>query len=451
MKATKDKIENHQAFLTIEVEPAEVEKALDGAYRRLVLKARVPGFRKGKAPRAILERYIGKESLLEDAIDHLVPDFYEQALKEQELEAIAQPQIEVTQTEPVIFKAVVPLKPTVKLGDYHSIKVEKALTEVTESNVNDVIEQLRHQHATWEPVERTVDFDDLIVMDIESTVEGKPFISQKAAQYQVIRNQSYPIPGFSEQLNGMKKNEENEFKLALPADYSTKEMAGKEASLKVTITEIKLEKLPEVNDDLAKAVSKDLLTVEALREQASNELKQRAEERNRTEFEERVIDAVVDLSEIEFPPVVVESEISRILNQRFQNNRQSMESYLKTMNKTEAELRDELRPSATRGVSRSLALSHVAEDGKIEVTEADIDAEIDRMTNDSTQKKEELLKFFNTPQIRQSIEQTLFSRKTIQLLTDIAAVTKETKEPQEAKEVKEVKKPKKTKAKKEDK
>ena len=451
MKATKDKTENHQAYLTIQVEPGELEKSLEGAYHRLVQKARVPGFRKGKAPRAILERYIGKESLFDDALDHLVPEIYDQVLKEQAIEPIAQPQIEVTQTDPVIFKAVVPLKPVVKLGNYHSIKVEPEPVQVTEKNVDDVIEQLRHQHATWEPVERAVDFDDLVVFDIDSTVEGQTFMKQQGAQFQVIKGQVFPISGFSEQIAGMKKNEEKEFKLPLPADYQRKEMAGKEVTSKVKINEIKQEKLPEVNEDLAKAVSADLLTVEALREQASKELKLRAEERNKIDFEERVIDAVVDLSQIEFPPILVESEINRILNQRFQNNRQSMEDYLRMMNKTEVELRDELRPSAVKGVSRSLALSQVAEEGKVEATDADIDAEIEKMIKDSTQKKEDLLKFFNTPDIRRSIYQTLFSRKTIQLLTDIAQVGKESEEPENTKESKEIKKPKKAKNKKEEK
>ena len=386
MKATKEKVENHQAYLTIEIEPAEVEKSMEGAYKRLVQKARVPGFRKGKAPRAILERYVGKESLFEDALEHLVPEVYEQALKEQELEAIAEPHFEVTQRDPVIFKAIVPLKPTVKLGDYHTIKVEQTPVEVTESNVNDVIEQLRHQHATWEPVDRPVEFDDLVVFDIDSTVEGQTFMKQQGAQFQVVKGQVFPIPGFSEQLAGMKKGEEKEFKLSLPTDYQRKEMAGKEVNLKAKINELKVEKLPEVNDDLAKAVSTDLLTVEALREQATKELKMRGEERNRIDFEERIIDAVVDVSEIEFPPILVESEINRILNQRFQNKREQMESYLKMMNKTEVELRDELRPSAVKGVSRSLVLNQVAEDGKVEVTDADIDAEIEKMTKDSTQK-----------------------------------------------------------------
>lgn len=447
MKATKEKVENHEAYLTIEIEPAEMEKSMEGAYQRLVQQVRIPGFRKGKAPRAIFERYVSKDSMFEDAIDHLVPDIYEQALKEQELEAIAQPHIEITQTEPVIMKAVVPLKPVVTLGDYKAIKVAREEINVTEKNLDDVIEQLRHQHATWETADRAVKHDDLISMDIESTVEGKPFINQKGAQYQTVEGQTYPIPGFCEQLIGIKKGDEKEFKLTVPADFSQKEIAGKEAALKVKINEIKQEKLPEINDDLAKMVNPDLLTVTAMREAAEKELRQRAEERTKVDFEQQLIDAVVALSQIDFPPVMVESEINRILNQRFQNNRQSMENYLKTMNKTEQELRDELRAGAAKNVSRALALSKVAEDGKIEVTEADIDAEIEVLTKNATEKKEDLLQFFNSHDVRHSIMHTLESRKTFQLLSDIALANKGT-EP--AKDEKETKEPKKTRKKKED-
>lgn len=448
MKATKDKIENHQAYLTIEAEPAEVEKGMEEAYRHLVQQTNIPGFRKGKAPRLILERYIGKARLFDDALDHLIPELYKKALEEQALEPAAQGQIEITQSEPiVIFKAVVPLKPTVKLGDYHTINVEPTPVEVTENNVNDVIEQLRHQHATWEPVDRAAEFDDLIVFDIESTAEGQALINQKGAQYQVAKGQAVPYPGFSEQLAGMEKGEEKEFKLKLPDDYSRKEIAGKEVVSKVKITEIKQEKLPEVNEELAKAVSPDLLTVEALREQARKELTQRAEDRNRMDYEERLIDAVVKISEIEFPPVLVESEVTRVLSQRFQNNRQALENYLQTLNKTEEEIRNELRPSAASGVKRSLALGQLASEQKIEVTDADVDAEIERMTKDSTQNKEKVVQFFNTPDVRGSIAQTLLTRKTLQVLKDAAEANKDKEEP---KDVKETEEPKKTRKKREE-
>ena len=156
MKVTNEKTENSQVFLTIEMEPSEVEESTEKAYKKLVKRVNIPGFRKGKAPRAVLERHVGKETLFNDMLEELVPQAYEKALEEQAIEAIAQPQIEVVQKEPVIFKAVVPLRPVVKLGDYHQIRLEPEPVEVTEEMVDAVMEQLRHQHGTWEPVERPV-------------------------------------------------------------------------------------------------------------------------------------------------------------------------------------------------------------------------------------------------------------------------------------------------------
>ncbi len=424
MKVTVEKIENSQEFLTIEMEPAEVEESLDSSYRRLVKKARVPGFRQGKAPRYILERYLGKQGLLEEALNDLVPKAYEKAIKEQNIEAYTQAQIEITQTEPVIFKAVVPLKPTVKLGDYHNIQDGPAVVEVTENQVNDVLEQLRHQHATWEPVERPVEFSDLVVLDIESDVEDKPFINQKGVQYQVLSDRTAPVAGFAEQLTGMKSNEEKEFRLQLTSDYSRKELAGKEAVFKVKITEVKKEILPELNDEFAREIDTSLETLDALRQRATSDLKKRVEEQAKADFEERVIDALVNLSGAEFPPVLVESEIHRLINQTFQGSSQTLDDYLKNINKTEEELHEELRPIATRRITRSLVLGKVAEEEKIEVNDSEIDTEIENMIAGNPEKKDELKKALNTPQVRESIGQTLLTRKTIQRLTDIAINSK---------------------------
>lgn len=426
MKVTNEKIENSQAFLTVEMEPAEVEESLDSSYRRLVKKARIPGFRKGKAPRYILERYIGKESLLEEAINDLVPKAYEKAIKEQEIEAFAQPQIEVTQTEPVIFKAVVPLKPIVKLGDYHTVRDEAEAVELSDSQVNDVLDQLRHQHATWEPVERPLDYSDLTVLDIESSVEDKPFINQKGIQYQVLSERSTPVAGFAEQLTGMKINEEKEFKLQLPSDYPREELAGKEAFFKVKVNEIKKEILPELNDEFAKEIDVSFETMDALRQRVTSDLKQRLEEQARADFEERVVDAMVGLSEVQFPPILVESEIHRMIDQSFKGTNQTLEDYLNNVNKTEEELHEELRPLATRRITRSLVLSKVAEEEKIEVSDSEIDNEIENMIISNPEKKDELKKALDTPQIRESIEQTLFTRKTLLRLTEIASSPKET-------------------------
>jgi trigger factor len=422
VKVTKEKTENSQVFLSIEMEPAEVEEALARSYYRLVKKTNVPGFRKGKTPRAILERYIGRENLLQDALNRLLPESYERAIKEQEIDAFAQPQIEVTQTDPVVFKATVPLRPTVKLGDYHHLQVTPEPVELTEDDVNAVMEKLHHQQAIWEPVERPVNFDDLVVLDIESNIDSEPFINQEGVQYQVRRDAPFPIPGFAEQLPGMKRGEDKEFKLQIPPDYPKSELAGKEPWFKVRVSEIKQEKLPELNDELAKQISPDCETLDSLRERVSSDLRLKAEEEARIAFEERVIEAVVDLAQVEFPPILVEMEVDRLVNEqsrRLQMGGHRLEEYLSRLNKTEVELREELRPSATKRVTHYLVLGKVAEEEKIEVSDSEIDAEIEEMIK-NTENEDELRKYLSTPQSKESIRQLLITRKTIQRLVEIA-------------------------------
>jgi trigger factor len=431
MKVTNEKTENSQAYLTIEMEPAEMEESLESSYRRLVKRVNVPGFRKGKAPRAVLERHVGQESLLNEALDEMLPRAYEKALKEQEIDAIAQPEIEVVQTDPVIFKAIVPLRPVVRLGDYHSIKDTPEPVKVTEDDVKAVIEELRHQHAVWEPVQRPVDFGDLVVLDVDSDIEGEPFVNRKGAQYQVMSGSPAPAPGFAEQLKGMSQNDEKEFKLKFPSDYSRNEFADKEASFKVKVTEIKQENLPKVTNKFAEQVDPEFKTLKSLRQRISDDLTRNREERNQRDFEQRVLEAVVDLSELEFPPILVDNEIHRLIedqSRRFQMQGGNMDEYLRTVNKTEEELHEELHPVAEKRVSQSLVLGKITEEEKIEVNDSDIDAEIEAMIISTVENKEQLKKALNTPQTRQSIEQTLLVRKTVQRLGEIAQGLKETKQ-----------------------
>jgi len=424
LKVTKEKTENCQAYLTVEVEPAEMEKPLEDAYQHLAKKVNIPGFRKGKAPRAVLERHVGKEGVLEEALKHLVPQAYEQAVKEQEIEPFAQPDIEITQTDPVIFKATVPLAPAIELGDYHSIRLTPEPVSITDENTNAVVEELRHQSATWEPVERPLDFGDLAVINVDSEVEEKPFAKKLGAQYQVIRDSTTPAPGFAEQLVGMNKGEEKEFRLTFPDDFPQSELAGKEASFKVKVEEIKEEKLPELNDDFAKQVSTEFTTMEALREEVATNLKLRAEERAKLDFEGQVITAVIDRSQIDFPPVLVEMEINRVLNEQarqLQMGGRSLEDYLKSVNKTEEQLRGEMRPLATKNIITSLMLGKVAEEEKIEVGDSEMDTEVeDRVKNTAEDKRDEMRKLLNAPQTRESIRQSMLTRKTVERLVEIA-------------------------------
>ncbi len=436
MKVTKEKVESNQAYITIEMEPAEMEHGMEDGYRHLVTKANIPGFRKGKAPRAVVERHLGKGRLLEEAIDHLIPEAYEKACKEQAIEPYAQPQVEITQADPLIFKAVVPLAPTVELGDYQSIRMTPEPVDIKEENVDAVIEELRHQHATWEPVERPLDYKDLAVIDINGTVDEKPYVKKAAAQYHVLKEIITPAPGFADQIVGMKKEEEKEFALTFPAEFLNKEVAGKEAHFKVKLHEIKEEKLPELNDDFASQISTEYKTLGALREEVAKNLKLRSEERARMDFEEKVIHAAIEKAKIEYPPVLVDVEINRILNEQarqLQMTGKGMDEYLKSINKTPEQLQADLRPVAIKNVTASLLLGKVSEEEKIEVSESDIDNRLDSMVlGIAEEKKADMRKLFDNPQTRESLKQSLMARKTIERLADIAKNTQESKK--EAKE-----------------
>ena len=430
MKVTNEKTENRQAYLKIEVEPPEVETATEKAYHRLVKRVNVPGFRRGNAPRAVFERHFGKHELFHEMLDDLLPDVYKKALKEQNLEAIAEPQLELESEAPVILKVVVPLKPVVNLGDYKTIDLKPNPIEVTDAMIDSVVEQLRHQHATWEAVERSVELNDLVTLDVESMMKGEPFVNQKGVQYPVTAGTLSPAPGFAEQLVGMKKSDEKEFKIQYPADYPTKEVQGNEVTFKVKMIEIKQEKLPEVNDEFAKQLGSEIADVSSMRQKISDDLKKRVEDRVKRDFEDKVVEAATAMSQVEYPPVLVDMEVERSLERSLryiQNSGQNIDDYLKSINKTVDQLREELRPSSTKRVAESLVVGKIAEAEKIKVDHGEIDAEIEEMVKLSTGDKEELKKALETQRNHESIEDTLVARKTIQRLIEIAQSEKEAK------------------------
>lgn len=422
MKVTKDKIENSQAFLTIEADAAEVEASKEKAYQSLVPKANIPGFRKGKAPRAVLERHIGKDRLFENALDTLIPDLYEKAVKEQEIEPFAQPQIEVTQTEPLIFKAVVPLKPTVTLGDYRNLVIaEEDPGEVTDTQIDAVIEEMRHRNANWESIDlRTADYGDLVVLDLEGKIGDKPFSEQKNVPYQLKLDNPVPVPGFAAQINGMKKGENKEFTLPIPGDYPVPDLVGKEAIFKVKIRDVSQEILPKLDDAFAAMVDGKFQTMQDLRQAIIDDLSKSVEQRANQKFEDKVIDMVVGLSKIEYPAVLVEAEINRIINQRFPRGREEMDAYLKRINKTPEAFHAGLHPYAENQVKNGLVLGKIAEEEQIEVTDEDIDSEIRRlMLSVEESQQEGTFNILNAAENRANIKNNIISRRTVERLTEI--------------------------------
>lgn len=430
MKATTEKIEGSRVVLNIETDNEEMEKSLEKAYRRLAAKTAVPGFRKGKAPRPMLERYLGREALVEEAANLLLVETYDKAIEEHKVEAIARPEVEVIQIEPLSFKATVPVRPTVELGDYHDIKFVPEQVEITEEEVNEALERLRNMRSTWEPVEREAKLDDLLNIDVEGTAQDKVVVSEKGGWYVISANPDAPFPGLSKELEGAKKDEERAFTLKLPEGF--KESAGQDCVFKVKVNEVKQKNLPTLDDEFAKSLGKGVDTLDVLKERIKSDLKSAKERLARGRLEDKAIDALVAISRLEYPDIMVQNEIDHLVEERrqYQGREGSLEDYLKNAKKTEEEFRNELKPAAEGVIKRSLVLAKLGEMEKVEVGAADIDAEIERVVQNSN-NDERVRQVFSSPTARESLGRNIYIRKAIDRLAEIATKVEEATPPVE--------------------
>lgn len=419
MKVSNEKVENCQVSLNIEAEADEMGKSLDEAYHRLVNRTSIPGFRKGKAPRAILEQHVGKDSLLREALERLIPQLYKQAVESEKIGPIAGPQIELTQNDPLIFKAIVPLKPEVKLGDYHNIKLKPEPIKIGDKEIEAAIESLQQEHAILLPVKRSVQPGDFVTISIEASVEGKPFLNHKDLVYEVGDNPSFPLPGFASNLQGVKKSEEKAFSLKIPADYRIEEFRGKECAFKVMVTEIKRKQLPDLDDEFAQSCNYADLT--QLREQITADLKARAKEKSRLELRRKTVDVIVEGSSVDYPPILEDREIENLLNDEARHlGYREVEDYLNRINKTEEELKRALRPIAKKRVTNSLVLGKVAEEEKIEIATSEVDNKVEEMVG-KAEDKEKIQRLLALPQVREPIAESLRTEKTIDRLVQIVS------------------------------
>ncbi len=418
MNVTTEKIEKSRVVLSIEVDAEEMEEAIKKAYRRVGAKANIPGFRKGKAPTAILEQYIGREAFVEDAADHLMPEVYERAVTENEVDVVGKPEVELVQLEPLAFKATVPVRPTVEIGDYSTIKFAPILVEVTEEEVNQVLENIRFHQAPWQPVERAAQMDDLLTIDIEGAVGEETIIDQKEGQYQLQQGLPPGFPGFAEQLEGMEQGEEREFALTMPEENP--EFGGKDCNFKVKVSEIKEKILPELDDEFAKSLGQGMETLDMLKERLNTEIKTRKDSEAFNVMEEKALSALVELATIECPDVLVERQIDHLIDERkgYFGSGDALQNYLESINKTEEDLRSELKPAADTIVVRSFVLQKYAEMEGIEVNPEDLDAEIERIKEHTAD--EGAKNFFNTPAARESLSRNLYTKKAVERLIEIA-------------------------------
>jgi len=422
VKVSSERIPESQVVLEIEVEPERLERSVERAYRRLAQKAEVPGFRKGKAPAHMLERYLGRDAVMQEALGLLIPEVYNQAIEEENIDAIDHPSIEVVQQEPLILKATVPVRPSVDLGDYREVRVEREPVTVSDEQVNEQLEELRHRYAILEPVDRPLQTGDQVRADIRVSVDGRSVFSEDDAEFRLRQGVPVLLPGFAEQLPGSEKGVEREFSIDVPQDYPQQPLAGKSCLCKVLVKEIKEEKLPELDDAFAAIVGEGFPSLEALRERLESDVRQSAEQEADARYREKVVDGVVAGASVEFPPVLAEREMEQLLRERLSaSGAGDIESYLKRVHRSEEELRQELRLQAVERIHNSLVLGKVAEVEGISVGKEDIDAEIERLAASSGPRADEMRKIFSSAGGREALERSLFTRKTVERLAAIAS------------------------------
>lgn len=385
MKVNLEKIEKNVAALEIEVDQEKFAEAVEKAFRKLAPKVNVPGFRKGKAPRAMIERKLGKEYIWEEAMDFIVPEAYFEALQETKTEPIDRPKVEVVQLEdgkPFIFKAIVEVRPEVKLSQYIGLEAEKQAVEVSDEDVAKELDRLRERHAQLVPVEEgAAGMQDITVIDFEGFVDEVAFPGGKGTDYSLELGSGSFIPGFEEQLVGAKVGEEQEVKVTFPENYQAAELAGKDAVFKVTVKGIKRKELAVLDDEFAKDVS-EFESLEELKADIRNRLEKEAAKRADHALKDGLVDKVVTDSEVEIPDTMIEQRIDSMLqnmNQRLSMQGLSIEDYLKYSGTNVENLRNDYRERAAKDVKVDLVLEAIAKAENIGVTDEDIDARVEEM------------------------------------------------------------------------
>ena len=425
MSLQVEKLEKNMAKLTIEVSAEELEKALESAYQKNKNKMSIPGFRKGKVPRNMIEKMYGPAVFYEDAANELIPDAYEKALAECEEEIVSSPTVDVVQIEkgkPFIFTAEVALKPEVTLGKYKGVKVEKTEVEVTEEEINAQIEKERENSArTITVTDRPVKDGDITTLDFEGFVDGVPFEGGKGGDYPLTIGSGSFIPGFEEQLIGAEIGKETEVNVTFPEDYHSADLAGKAAVFKCTVKEIKEKELPELDDEFASEVS-TFDTLAEYREDVKKTLTQQKADAAKSAKEEAVIEAVVEDAKMEIPDAMLETEQRQMVDefaQRMQMQGLTMEQYMQFTGTNPQMLLEQAKPQALKRIQSRLVLEAVAKEENLAADDAEFEAEIKDMA-EKYQMEPDKIKDMLGERGRKQVLEDLAIRKAVDFLVENA-------------------------------
>ena len=426
MSLQVEKLEHNMAKLTITVSAEEVEKALQAAYLKQRSKISLPGFRKGKVPRQMIEKMYGPEVFYDEAANHMISEAYGKAYDECELEIASQPTIDVVQLEKgkdFIFTAEVAVKPEVKLGEYKGLKVDKVSTRVMQKEVDEEIEKERERNArTVEVTDRAVQDKDIVTLDFEGFVDGVAFEGGKGENYPLTIGSGAFIPGFEEQLIGAEIDKETEVKVTFPEEYQAKELAGKEAVFKCTVHEIKAKELPELDDEFASEVSEEAETLEDYKAEVKAKIKERKENEGKEKKENQAVEQAVANAEIDLPAPMVDLQAKQMADdfaRRIMQQGMSVEQYFQFTGLNEEKMMEELKPQAEKRIRTRLVLEAIVAAENIEVSDERLDEELQKMA-DSYQMEVEKLKEFMGENEKKQMKEDIAVQDAVTLITEAA-------------------------------
>lgn len=435
MKVSSEPRAPRETVLTIDLDEAEVEPYLDQAYRQAVRRLNIPGFRKGKAPRRIVEQMFGREYLINEALDNMIQDVTSKAVEQESLELGGIPSVSVEQFDPPSFVATVPLVPTVDLGDFQSVRVEKRKIEIKGEQVDGVLEQVRQEQAIWEPVKGKVELGDLIELTVygwlDEDGERREIVKSENTEYIPREGTRFPVPGFDEGLLGLSQEKKTEFTVDVPDDFpENPDYAGKKATFEATVHQVKRKKLPDFDDEFAKGVGDGFETMKLLREKVTDDLQEREAQAAKSIYQDEILAKVVEGATFEMSPIIITHELEHYVHDRLDEFKAgrftSIEDYQQAIAwqaMSEEELHEDARPKVEERLKRAHVLRTIAKEQNFEPSETDIDAEIDTMATDAGDDADQIRALFEDVDRRESLGRVLVNRKSLEFLTDIAGQT----------------------------
>ena len=425
MSLQVEKLEKNMAKLTIEVSAEELDKAMEKAYQKQKSRISLPGFRKGKAPRKMIESMYGKGVFMEDAVNSLVPQEYTKALGECDLEIVSQPEINVTQMEPgkaLIFTADVATKPEVTLGDYKGVEVPKTEIVVTDEEVDAEVKKEQEKNSRTITVEdRAAQNGDTATIDFEGFVDGEAFEGGKGTDYPLTLGSNTFIPGFEEQLVGANTGDHVEVKVTFPEEYQAKELAGKEAVFQCDVKKIEAKELPELDDDFAKDVS-EFDTLAEYKEDVKKNLTEKKAEDARRAKEDAAVDKVIENAQMDIPEAMIETQTRQMLDdfaRRMQSQGLSMEQYFQFTGQSVDKMMEDMKPQALKRIQTRLVLEKIAEVENIQPTEEEVNEEISKMAEMYKMEADKLKDLIGENEMEQ-MKKDMAVQKAVTLVADAA-------------------------------